>query len=205
VAQPILAVLAPGAQNREDHMHRKLPLEFALAALFFGSSCCAWAKGKAEYKAKDGTRVVILPISKPGHDYESRIEFYSAQNQMLCVLDYSSEDSEHGFGVVKAAWTPDSEYFVFSLTSSGGHQPWHAPTLFFSRKESAIFDLDNYVEASGISKGDFVLRAPNTVLTEAMRGEPVPLKFHLDSLLSNGRRPSHKIGCSDGKVLRPER
>jgi hypothetical protein len=187
-------------------MHRNLPLELALVALFFGSCCCAWAKGKAEYKAKDGTRVVILPVGKPsGHDdYESRIEFYSAQNQMLCALDYSSGDGEHGFGVVKGAWTPDGEYFVFSLTSSGGHQPWHAPTLFFSRKDNAIFDLDNYAEASGISKGDFVLKAPNIVLTEAWRGKPVPVKFHLDKLLINDPRLLHKIGCSDGKVLRPE-
>jgi hypothetical protein len=149
---------------------------------------------------------VILPVGKPsGHeDYESRIEFYSAQNQMLCALDYSSGDGEHGFGVVKAAWTPDSEYFVFSLTSSGGHQAWHAPTLFLSRKDNAIFDLDNYTEASGISKGDFDLKAPNIVLTEAWRGKPVPVKFHLDKLLRNGRRSSHKIVCSDGQVVRPE-
>jgi hypothetical protein len=149
---------------------------------------------------------VILPVGKPsGHeDYESRIEFYSAQNQMLCALDYSSGDSEHGFGVVKAAWTPDGEYFVFSLTSSGGHQSWHVPTLFFGHKDNAIFDLDNFVEASGISKADFVLKAPNIVLTEAWRGESIPVKFHLDKLLSDGRRPSHKIVCSDGKVLRPE-
>jgi hypothetical protein len=187
-------------------MHRKLPLELALVALFFGSFCCAWAKGKAEYKAKDGTRVVILPVGKPsGHeDYESRIEFYSTQNQLLCALDYSSEDSEHGFGVVKAAWTPDNGYFVFSLTSSGGHQPWHAPTLFFSRKDNAIFDLDKYAEASGISKGDFDLKAPNIVMTEAWRGKPVPVKFHLDKLSRNERRPSNKMACGDGKILRPE-
>jgi hypothetical protein len=49
---------------------------------------------------------------------------------MLCALDCSSEDSEHGFGIVKAAWTPDNKYFVFSLTSSGGHQSWHFPKHF---------------------------------------------------------------------------
>jgi hypothetical protein len=178
----------------------------AIAALFFVSCCCVWAKEKAEYKAKDGTRVVILPVgTSSGHeDSESRIEFYSAQNQMLCGLDYSSGDGAHGFGVVKAAWTPDGEYFVFSLTSSGGHQPWHAPTLFFSHNDNAIFDLDNYAEASGISKGDFVLEAPNIVLTEAWRGKSVPVKFHLDRLPRNDRRSSHKMGCSDGKVLRPK-
>jgi hypothetical protein len=187
-------------------MHRKLLLNIALVAVFLGSSCCVWAKGKAEYKAKDGTRVVILPVGRSsGHeDYENRIEFYSAQNQMLCALDYSSADGEHGFGVVKAAWTPDNKYFVFSLTSSGGHQSWHAPTLFFSRRNNAILDLDNYAEGSGISKGDFVLEAPNIVVTEAWKGESLPAKFHLDKLPRNDRQASHKMACGDGKVLRPE-
>jgi hypothetical protein len=187
-------------------MHRKLLLNIALVAVFLGSSCCVWAKGKAEYKAKDGTRIVILPAGKPwGHeDAENRIEFYSAQSQMLCALDYSSGDGEHGFGVVKAAWTPDGEFFVFSLTSSGGHQSWHAPTLFFSRKNNAIFDLDNYAEGSGISKGEFVLEAPNIVLTEAWKGESVPAKFHLDKLMKNGSQLSHRLACGGGKILRPE-
>lgn len=88
-------------------------------------------KRKVEYKNADGTRVVILPIGEPpGHEsYESRIEFYTSEGQMLCSLDYSSEDGELGFGVVKAAWTPDPDnhFFVFSLTaraaiSHGTHQ-----------------------------------------------------------------------------------
>src|SRR5689334_8182660 len=96
------------------------PAQFATITLAFMLPCCSAAKSQQQVKAKDGTRVVILPVGKAsGHnDAESRIEFYSPQNQMLCALDYSSEDSEHGFGVVKAAWTPDNNYFVFSLTSS---------------------------------------------------------------------------------------
>jgi hypothetical protein len=187
-------------------MDRRLLLNVVVVALLFGLCCCVWAMGKAEYKTKDGAGVVILPVGKPsGHDeHENRIEFYSAKNQMLCALDYSSGDGEHGFGVVKAAWTPDGNYFVFSLTSSGGHQSWRAPTLFFSRKDNAIFNLDNYAEGSGISKGDFVLKAPNIVLTEAWKGESVPAKFHLDKLSRNDHRPSNKMVCDDGKILRPE-
>jgi|SRR6267378_2052770 len=105
---------------------RNLPLAVAVV-LFSTSTAFLVAKDSREYKGKDGTRVVILPIRKWTRDsayksYESRVEFYSPQHEMLCALDYSSEDSEHGFGIVKAAWTPDNNYFVFSLTSSGGHQ-----------------------------------------------------------------------------------
>jgi len=103
------------------------PAQLAAITLAFLLPCSAGAESKREYKAKKGTRAVILPVGKQssGKDSESRIELYSPQNQMLCALDYSSDDGEHGFGVVKAAWTPDNNYFVFSLTSSGGHQPWH--------------------------------------------------------------------------------
>jgi hypothetical protein len=52
----------------------------------------------------------------------AELNFHSAEGAMLCVLDYSSEDGEHGFGLVKGQWTADSKYFVFSLRSSGGHQ-----------------------------------------------------------------------------------
>src|SRR5437899_963523 len=105
----------------------------AAVVLFSISTASLRGKDGIEYKGKDGTRVVIQPIRKWTRDpayksYESRVEFYSPQHEMLCALDYSSEDSEHGFGIVKAAWTPDSNYFVFSLTSSGGHQSWHFPT-----------------------------------------------------------------------------
>lgn len=164
------------------------------------------ASGPRECKSKDGSRVLILPAGKPsGHDdYESKIEFYSAEEQILCTLDYSSEDGEHGFGVVKAAWTPDDKYFVFSLTSSGGHQAWHAPTLFYSVRDSEIHSLDSYVTASGISKGDFALKAPNIVLTEVWQGESTPARFRLDSLMRSRNKSEHPLRCKDGKVIRAE-
>ena len=185
-------------------MTRNLPACLLAIALILVVPCCVEAKDKKEFKAKDGNRVVILPVGKlSGHaDAESRIEFYSPQNQMLCALDYSSDDSEHGFGIVKAAWTPDNKYFVFSLTSSGGHQPWHAPTLFYSLSDNSIHSLDSYVDAAGISRGDFTLQAPNVVLTEVQREESSPVKFRLDSLSS--RRSRNVLRCAGGKTIKAE-
>jgi hypothetical protein len=186
-------------------MKRTVAGQFLAIALISVLPFCLRASGKKEYKAKDGTRVAIVPLGKlSGHDdAESRIEFYSPQNQMLCALDYSSEDGEHGFGVVKAAWTPDQKYFVFSLTSSGGHQAWHAPTLFYSVKDDALHALDSYVDG-GISKGDFVLKPPDSVLTEVWRGESHPIKFRLDLLTSNGDKSPRVMRCADGKIFKPE-
>jgi len=185
-------------------MKRRFPARLAAIALVLMLPCCLRARSNKEFKAKNGSRIVILPIGKLSAyaEQESRIEFYSPQNQMLCALDYSSEDGEHGFGVVKAAWTPDQKYFVFSLTSSGGHQAWHAPTLFYSVKDDSLHALDSYVDGR-ISKGDFILKAPNGVLTEVWRGESHPIKFRLDLLTSNGDKSPRAMRCADGKIFKP--
>lgn len=183
-----------------------------LALTLFFSVPRSDTKGPKEYKSKDGNRVVIFPIRKRTAEpafmsHESRLEFYSPDNELLCALDYSSEDHEHGFGVVKATWTPDNDYFVFSLTSSGGHQAWHAPTLFYSARDHEIRSLDRYVAAAGIgiSKADFTLRPPNTVVTEIQgKGEEqIPVKFRLDSLPNSDHKSKHSMSCTEGKVIHP--
>lgn len=182
-------------------------LDLILAAGFLSSTLLRLeADGPKEYRSKDGGRVVISTVRNPSREtgHENKIEFYSAENQILCTLDYSSEDGEHGFGVVKAAWTPDGKYFVYSLTSSGGHQSWHAPTLFYSVRNSEIHSLDSYVKASGISKGDFALKSPNVVLTEVWRGEPMPARFRLDSLMTSKHKAHDPLRCNGGSVIRTE-
>src|SRR5216684_6237355 len=143
-------------------------------------------KRERQYVAPDGgAHVVVVPVSKEAgrSEYESRIEFQSSDGKISCALDYSSEDNEHGFGVVKAEWTPDSQYFVFSLTSSGGHQAWHAPTQFLSRKDGKIRTLDDYSAGAGISNADFQLIAPNTIKTEVWKDQQaVPVTLKLDAL-----------------------
>jgi len=163
-----------------------------------------------EYAAPDGgVRVVIVPVSKEvgRSEYESRIEIKSSNGKIACALDYSSEDNEHGFGVVKAEWTPDSQYFVFSLTSSGGHQAWHAPTQFLNRKDGRVRTLDDYFEF-GISRADFRIIAPSTVNTELMGVEkPIPVSVNLAALppLRSWRKSKpFSIDCVGGHVFKPD-
>lgn len=91
-----------------------------------------------EYSTPAGERVVVRSNIKAEATPESRVEFYGKDKQMLCTLDYSSADGEHGYGVEKAGWTPDGNYFVASLASSGGHQSWHSPTIAYSRDKKWI-------------------------------------------------------------------
>lgn len=167
-------------------------------------------KKERRYTAPDGgAHVVIVPVSKEPErsEYESRIEFRSNDGRISCALDYSSGDSEHGFGVVKAEWTPDSQYFVFSLTSSGGHQSWHATTQFLSRKDGTVRTLDDYFDAAGISKADFRILAPNTVKTEIWKDNSVPVSVKLNDLppLRSWRKSKPFLKhCVEGHVFKPE-
>lgn len=175
-----------------------------LLAVFAVAPLRGKQNSRSEYKARDGSRAVILTAKKAveGAGHESVVEFYSAQNQRLCSMDFSSSDGEHGFAVEKAAWTPDQKYFVFSMTSSGGHQSWHAPTLFYSVRHTEIDSLDSYIAAAGISKGEFALKSPNIVLTEIWKGASVPTRFSLDSLASGGRKSRQSLRCADGRAFR---
>jgi hypothetical protein len=156
-----------------------------------------------------GAHVVVVPVGKERgrSEYESRIEFNSDDGKIDCRIDYSSSDSEHGFRVVKAEWTPDSQYFVFSLASSGGHQSWHAPTQFLSRKDATVRSLDDYFSASGISKNDFRIVAPDIVKTEVSRDKSVPVSIKLSSLppLRSWRKSNpFSIACVGGRVFKPD-
>jgi len=168
------------------------------------------AKGSHQFLAPDGgASVDVMPVSKQVKraEYESRIEFRLHDTTVLCVLDYSSQDSEHGFGVVKAQWTPDSKYFVFSLTSSGGHQAWHAPTQFFSLEDRTIRSLDDYFAASGISDSNFHLIAPDVVKTQVLKGNAVPVSINLAALppLASWRKDKpFLITCANGQTFRPD-
>ena len=83
--------------------------------------------------------------------------------RILCSRNYGSEDGEHGYGVEKAAWTPDSRFFVYSLSSSGGHQAWHFPTDFISTTDYKFRRLDDFV--GPITDPDFTLTAPDIIKT----------------------------------------
>jgi hypothetical protein len=185
----------------------KTPSMCLVIAVIIVLSVGAAASGlRTEYKAKDGSRVVVVTATKSREAAgpESTVDFYSPQNQTLCSVDFSSDDGEHGFGVVKAAWSPDGKYFVFSTISSGGHQPWHWPTVFYSLRDKEIRNLDRYSSAAGISRGDFKLKSPNIVLTEVWKGKSVPAEFQLDSLGRDKPEQEPALVCKDGKVFRAD-
>jgi hypothetical protein len=73
---------------------------------------------------------------------------------------FLSEDHEHGLGIVKSEWTPDSRFFVFITEHGGGHSPMMHPMFFWDTSSKKLFSLDRAV--GGITTG-FSIRPPDVV------------------------------------------
>jgi len=143
-----------------------------------------------EYRSPDHTLVArVLPIGKAGWAWaESRIDI-RVRGRLLRSVSFGSADNEHGEGVEHAAWTPDSQFFVFNTSSSGGHMPWHGPAYFYARRENRFRSLDDYIGPGPCLA--FTVVAPDVVrtniyeaITDAMRGHDTyrPVRVRLGRL-----------------------
>jgi hypothetical protein len=119
-----------------------------------------------EFRSPDRKTVAIIRFTKaPEATAESRLELRSEAGRLLARRSYSSSDGEHGFGITKAAWTPDSQFFVYSLESSGGHQAWHTPVQFYSRRKNRIIKLDDLLK-DAVSNPQFVVSGADRVTVD---------------------------------------
>ncbi|SRR6266496_587429 len=118
------------------------------------------------FRSPDGKLVAVVRSKRvPEATDESRIELRTEGGIVSAKRDYSSEDGEHGYGVTKAEWTPDSQFFVYSLESSGGHQGWNSPVWFFSRKENKFLSLDHALN-DAVADPTFSVSAPDRVTVQ---------------------------------------
>jgi len=127
--------------------------------------------GRRVYRSPNRTLMAAVVSLQQLHSYgdsPSRVEIRGAGRRLLAVKDHS-ELSGQGYTVEKAAWTADSRFFVYIVTNSGGHSPWHHPMFFYSRKRHHIYSLDDALRSLGHGDGSITggmeLRSPSTVLT----------------------------------------
>ncbi len=139
----------------------------ALLGSFSMFASASSAQAQKSFISPDGQlRAFILPAcrEKGLENTENALEIRSSTGKLLRREAYSSPDCEHGMRVLRAEWTPDSQFFVFSTQFGGGRQPWHYLTQFYVRCLNAIRELDSYTGPT--LNPHFVLIAPNTVETE---------------------------------------
>jgi len=125
------------------------------------------------YTSPDGSLVAMVAPAgkKKGFEaVESRIAFRLRKGNLLLSKDFSSQDGEHGAGILHGQWTSDSKFFVFVTEFSGGHSPLQHPIYFYCRQKNTISMLNQFLD--GVLTRDFSLQGNNTVVVEAqdMRG-----------------------------------
>jgi hypothetical protein len=102
-------------------------------------------------------------------DGESRVSVVTAKGSQLATHAFTSDDNQHGYEVDGAFWTPDSQYFVFRLRSSGVHSPMFAPIVFWKRTSTSFNSLKNYTGdiAFGVAPPDQVKASNYPGMTDA--------------------------------------
>jgi hypothetical protein len=119
------------------------------------------------FTGSEAAGLCVLRWKHPSPPFnESRIEIHDMNGAVLATKDFKSADGEHGRNVQKAEWSPNSQFFVFSTASSGGHSPWHWQTYFYDRKRKTAPKCSNNKFSdpsdtfSPVGWGNFILKSP---------------------------------------------
>jgi hypothetical protein len=134
------------------------------------------------------TRAVVYPTDISLYatpDMESRVVFRSSDGTTLTSQDYSSPRGANGYYVFHGQWSPDSQYFVFSLSSSGGHSPWSFPVKVYSVKKKLIANFSDMMGGPTVS-GQFQFSGPHTLVASTWKkpgaaDDAIPVSVDLDA------------------------
>jgi hypothetical protein len=119
-------------------------------------------------------------------DMESRVVFRSNEGTTLTSQDYSSPRGTNGYYVFRGEWSPDSQYFVFSMSSSGGHSPWSFPIKVYAVKKNLIANFSDMIGGNPTVSGQFQFAGPHTVVASTWKKpgaieDSVPMSVDLEA------------------------
>jgi hypothetical protein len=117
-------------------------------------------------------RALVLPVDVSLYatpDMESRVVIRAGNGDTLTSKDYSSPRGTNGYYVYSAKWSPDSQFFVFSLVSSGGHSPWSYPMMVYSRQKNRIAKFSDMIDGRPTVSGDFSFSGPHTLVASTWK------------------------------------
>jgi hypothetical protein len=151
-------------------------------------SSCSNVK-PAIYASPDGAlRALVVPVDVSLYatpDMESRIVIRTAKGDTLTSKDYSSPRGTNGYYVIDAKWSPDSQFFVYSMASSGGHSPWSFPMMVYSRQKNRIAGFSDMIEGRPTLSADFHFAGPhilvaNTWKQQGSLDDKIPVTVNLE-------------------------
>jgi hypothetical protein len=125
------------------------------------------------YPSPDGAlRALVLPVDVSLYatpDMESRVVIRTSKGDTVTSKDYSSPRGTNGYYVVNAKWSPDSQFFVYSMSSSGGHSPWSFPMMVYSRQKKRIAGFSDMIEGRPTLSPDFHFAGPHTLVADTWK------------------------------------
>src|SRR5262250_1234542 len=141
------------------------------------------------YPSPDGAlRALVFPVDVSLYatpDMESRVVIRASNSDTLISKDYSSPRGANGYYVVNAKWSPDSQFFVYSMSSSGGHSPWSFPIMVFGRQKNAFAKFSDMIQGNPTISADFNFIGPHTLVASTWKGpgsidQKVPVTVDLE-------------------------
>jgi len=151
-------------------------------------SSCSNVK-PAIFASPDGAlRALVFPVDVSLYatpDMESRVVIRTAKGDTLTSKDYSSPRGTNGYYVVDAKWSPDSQFFVYSMASSGGHSPWSFPMMVYSRQKNRIAGFSDMIEGKPTLSADFRFSGPHSLVASTWKqqgslDDKVPVTIDLE-------------------------
>jgi hypothetical protein len=134
-------------------------------------------------------RALVLPVDVSLYatpDMESRVVIRNPKGDTLTSKDYSSPRGANGYYVLQAKWSPDSQFFVFSMSSSGGHSPWSFPMMVYGRQKNAFAKFSDMIDGRPTVSGDFSFSGPHTLVASSWKqpgafDDKVPVTVDLEA------------------------
>ena len=77
---------------------------------------------------------------------EDTVEIVSRKSPARAKFPMTFERGANGRYVLKAEWSPDSRFFVFSTFSSGAHSSWNFRTFVFSVDANKFVSVDDRIK-----------------------------------------------------------
>jgi hypothetical protein len=158
---------------------------FCLAAIDIPASSGAPNRSKA---SPDG-RFIAEISSEEAQFTEDTVTIISRGSGFRAQFPMTSKSGANGRYVLKADWTPDSRFFVFSTFSSGAHSSWNFKTFVYSIDAMKFVSVDD--KARPVTDKDFQLIPPHTLQVETLNPSGIDFPsmkrtIDLAALFSNG-------------------
>jgi hypothetical protein len=127
---------------------------------------CLLLKPKVYPSPDQAMRAMVFPVGmdlNASADIESRVVIRANDAKLVTSMDYSSPRGTNGYYVARAGWSQDAQFFVYTMSSSGGHSPWSFPTWVFSREKGTIVSLNAMIGGKPTVSGEFKFTGPHTI------------------------------------------